>query len=244
MFGQIGSFLFRIRSSVAAGLTCGMLVSVAHGTLIQFDAGFQNDDLLNTQYASDGAIFFSPETFTAIRNVEALGGSYRTCSSPNAAFAAFDNELQGTLRIDFAGPASNVSFCAVDVGASSRDAIAYDSDDIELQTITIHNPGSGPGIGNIDPVTFTESDIAYVTFGQGSIFESGDGSLIDDLSFVITGPGTGACCMGDDCQTVYEDFCVGAGGTYLGDGTVCDPDICNPVPTEPMTWGMIKSIHR
>ncbi|MCG3124004.1 MAG: hypothetical protein GIKADHBN_02443 [Phycisphaerales bacterium] len=172
-------------------LMAGVSTSV-HATLVNFDDGWTNNTVIDTQYAGVGVTFSSPETFVAIRDMTTLGSGYNTTSFPNAAFAAFDGDVQGTLRIDFAAPASSVSFFAIDVGDSSRDAKAYDSFNNLLETITVHNPGTGPGIGIIDPVVFTVSGIAYVTFGQGAVYIHGDGSLIDDLSFVIPAPGSAA----------------------------------------------------
>ena len=47
------------------------------------------------------------------------------------------------------------------------------------------------------------------------------------------GPASGACCFEDgSCQVLTADECVGAGGAYEGDDTVCDP---NPCPQPPAT---------
>jgi hypothetical protein len=38
---------------------------------------------------------------------------------------------------------------------------------------------------------------------------------------------TGACCTGEDsCSTVTEEDCLAAGGTFMGLGTLCDPNPC------------------
>lgn len=38
----------------------------------------------------------------------------------------------------------------------------------------------------------------------------------------------GACCFGTDCIVLSQADCLGAGGLYKGDGTVCTPTICLP----------------
>lgn len=177
-------------------ITLGSLVSTlsgpaASGAVITFD-GYPTSTVLTTQYAGLG-VTFSASTTAFISDIISQGAGYNTSSPPNIAYADWNGQVQGTLRADFATPASAVSFFAIDVGESSRDCIAYDSFNNPLQTITIVNPGSGPGIGMINPVVFTVSNIAYITFGQGSTFGAGDGSGIDDLSFtLVPAPGGAA----------------------------------------------------
>ena len=43
-------------------------------------------------------------------------------------------------------------------------------------------------------------------------------------------PITGACCIGEVCEELEQDACVGASGQYLGDDTVCTVDTCAPPP--------------
>jgi len=59
-------------------------------------------------------------------------------------------------------------------------------------------------------------------------------------------PPTGACCIGDqgDCRVVTEAECATLGGAYQGNNTVCDPNPCPIVPTEPTTWGKVKANFR
>jgi len=55
----------------------------------------------------------------------------------------------------------------------------------------------------------------------------------------------GACCFVDgSCQILTEPRCQDSGGTYQGDGTVCDPNPCEPTATETTTWGQIKANFR
>ena len=51
----------------------------------------------------------------------------------------------------------------------------------------------------------------------------------------------GACCVAGRCLLLSPGGCETAHGTYQGDGVVCYPDPCLPIPTRIMTWGQIKS---
>ncbi len=55
------------------------------------------------------------------------------------------------------------------------------------------------------------------------------GTLIN----VVGGRGraSGACCVDDVCSMSTAADCAAAGGTYQGDGTVCDPNPCGGVAT-------------
>ncbi len=59
------------------------------------------------------------------------------------------------------------------------------------------------------------------------------------------GPPVGACCLPDGlCQVMLAASCAEAGGTWLGPGTGCDPNPCEPVPTEATSWGRVKDRYR
>lgn len=53
------------------------------------------------------------------------------------------------------------------------------------------------------------------------------------MPLVEPGPPTGACCLPDgSClEAVFVQECFARGGVYLGDGTICDPAGCQPMPT-------------
>jgi len=38
----------------------------------------------------------------------------------------------------------------------------------------------------------------------------------------------GACCVAGECTLEWEDDCTTLGGTFLGEGTVCEPNPCDP----------------
>ncbi|MBL8878944.1 MAG: hypothetical protein JNG88_07470 [Phycisphaerales bacterium] len=56
-------------------------------------------------------------------------------------------------------------------------------------------------------------------------------------------PQIGACCIGQDCVAdLQEQACIDAGGTYQGNGSVCDPNPCIPAPTGACCVGATCSI--
>lgn len=55
----------------------------------------------------------------------------------------------------------------------------------------------------------------------------------------------GACCFSSgSCLVGERSDCEAAGGSYMGDGSTCDPDPCEPVPISKATWGQIKALYR
>lgn len=55
----------------------------------------------------------------------------------------------------------------------------------------------------------------------------------------------GACCFASgSCLVGERSDCEAAGGSYMGDGSTCDPDPCEPVPVGRATWGQIKALYR
>jgi hypothetical protein len=85
----------------------------------------------------------------------------------------------------------------------------------------------------------------YVNFGSGGWNDSPD--LAWDWGFVVEyeGPALGACCFPSTyCLQLTVADCVGAGGTYIGDGVPCDPDPCGATPVTPTTWGRVKANFR
>ena len=60
-----------------------------------------------------------------------------------------------------------------------------------------------------------------------------------------TPPPTGACCFMDgSCVVAGQQDCEDEHGTYMGDGTTCDPNPCHPTPVRITTWGRIKAGFR
>ncbi len=55
----------------------------------------------------------------------------------------------------------------------------------------------------------------------------------------------GACCLpGGTCVVVSAYICSMQQGSYLGNGTLCQPDPCQPTPVERTSWGRIKAAYR
>jgi len=58
-------------------------------------------------------------------------------------------------------------------------------------------------------------------------------------------PATGACCFpAGVCLQGTQLDCLTVGGSYLGDGTLCIPNPCQPVAVERDTWGRVKASYR
>jgi hypothetical protein len=54
----------------------------------------------------------------------------------------------------------------------------------------------------------------------------------------------GACCFVDgSCLVLGQAACGDQSGNYMGNGTTCDPNPCEPVPIQSTTWGRIKASH-
>jgi hypothetical protein len=54
--------------------------------------------------------------------------------------------------------------------------------------------------------------------------------------------GEGACCLPDGtCVITTQADCQ---GQYMGDGTSCSPDPCEPTAVKPSSWGAIKNEYR
>ena len=71
----------------------------------------------------------------------------------------------------------------------------------------------------------------------------GRGLALDAVS--VTTAGIGACCFSSGaCLEGTQADCVAAGGTYMGDGVLCDPYPCGSTPVENTTWSQVKSRFR
>ena len=55
----------------------------------------------------------------------------------------------------------------------------------------------------------------------------------------------GACCFPDgNCDFYNVCQCLEMGGDPLGFGSDCSPETCEPISTEPTSWGRTKSLYR
>jgi hypothetical protein len=58
-------------------------------------------------------------------------------------------------------------------------------------------------------------------------------------------PTPGACCLADgSCLVIEADLCQQQQGEFMGEGTVCSPNLCGPTPTMTTSWGRIKAGYR
>jgi len=77
-------------------------------------------------------------------------------------------------------------------------------------------------------------------FGGGG--GPGNSTAWDNADIYLQVAAQGACCLPDGtCMVTAPENCS---GQYMGDGTVCDPNPCPPVPVEESTWGLIKNLYR
>lgn len=72
----------------------------------------------------------------------------------------------------------------------------------------------------------------WSNFSQlGLCTPSGDWALSSRWTSLSCTPGVGACCLPDgSCEIDAEGACVAAGGTFQGDGTVCENIVCSIPP--------------
>ncbi len=74
------------------------------------------------------------------------------------------------------------------------------------------------------------------------VFQGFNTSCVDTVC-----PPAGACCLDMDghCETLTADACADHDGTYMGDGSTCEPvNPCFGFPTEKTTWGQIRARFR
>jgi hypothetical protein len=58
-------------------------------------------------------------------------------------------------------------------------------------------------------------------------------------------PRSGACCFSNgSCLVLEPAACATQTGIYMGDGTTCQVDPCQPTPVQSTTWGQVKAIFR
>ncbi len=57
-------------------------------------------------------------------------------------------------------------------------------------------------------------------------------------------PPPGACCRNGLCMVMEQELCLFVGGTFTAPGVLCDPNPCEPVPTENKSWGQLKNLYR
>jgi hypothetical protein len=102
--------------------------------------------------------------------------------------------------------------------------------------------GHGDTAGYAATLTVQAGDVIDCAADPISFYSS---STQLDVVLTTTAPSTGACCFATrGCLVGTLADCAAVGGTYVGDGILCDPDPCTAVPVESTTWGQVKSDFR
>jgi hypothetical protein len=79
-------------------------------------------------------------------------------------------------------------------------------------------------------------------FFAGGGSTPGNFTAWDNMSIAEAGTVTGACCLSDGtCIITTSDQCQ---GQFMGEGVLCEPNPCPPVPVEATSWGTIKNSYR
>ena len=90
------------------------------------------------------------------------------------------------ISMDFAQPIIYCEILALDVGDNGLILEAFNSQSQLVDSMTVVNPGLG--VGEIDPMWVAGSDIVLVTARQVTPGVSGDGYVMDDLTYTIPEP--------------------------------------------------------
>lgn len=117
---------------------------------------------------------------------------------------------------------------------------------LDFEPDSAYDLGLEPALQGI-PHTASTLTITWFASGDGWQGSYDESWAIDNVEIVneIPGPPVGACCFASGaCLIGDEGECTLAGGTYMGDGSICDPNPCGSVPVEDVTWGGIKSRYR
>lgn len=70
------------------------------------------------------------------------------------------------------------------------------------------------------------------------------GTTIGALGVGCGAEALGACCIDSLCVVAPPGECGSLGGAYQGDGTTCEPGVCDPTPVIDTGWGAIKARFR
>jgi len=99
-------------------------------------------------------------------------------------------------------------------------------------------------------VSYTMGDCVPVGFFVAPSVFSGYGAEVNYVLNVcglncVPPPPPGACCRNGLCIVLdLPDLCTFMGGTWMGEGTVCDPNPCGGTPTQTKSWGAVKNLYR
>jgi len=126
--------------------------------------------------------------------------------------------------------------CRTVVDLGSNLIIQVGIRDLEGGDEAVYNPTGWYLIGGETGTGFPPDAIRW--FGGGG---SAGNSTAWDNCLIRLQPVEGACCLEDgSCRVTIPEDCP---GEYMGDGTVCDPNPCEPVPVTETSWGSIKNLY-
>jgi hypothetical protein len=113
-----------------------------------------------------------------------------------------------------------------------------DCSDLEYTVAT-----SGPCVPSSLSHDATTGQETWIWVGAQSFSGIAESNYLLEVCGILEAPpGLGACCDGTGCWVCPEVSCT---GTWLGPGTVCDPNPCDdPTPALESSWGRIKAGYR
>lgn len=122
-------------------------------------------------------------------------------------------------------------------GVSALGQISYDEDCI-----------------SVDPTFCSPYPCGWHTYGDWTLDgasmclpqTSPCGELIGALGMGCgSGAEVAACCLANgSCLELGADQCANQSGTYMGAGSTCESNPCQPTPTKQTTWGQLKALYR
>ncbi len=111
--------------------------------------------------------------------------------------------------------------------------VAYEYYGVPSALSLVPHPGLGATFYDDSVPPVEDSIVALGSFG----FSGTDG-------YVPCPDELGACCFPTECLLSQDAECDAAGGSFLGDGTSCEPDPCQATPVIGSSWGALKRTFR
>jgi hypothetical protein len=132
---------------------------------------------------------------------------------------AFQKRVVLRFWVDFAGPPPLVAVNYTDQTYTETANPPYD--DPPIVRVPVDPPVTAPGYYEF--TTLIEFCPRWVSVDV--MYMGGDFRIEGTIEHIcLTGPTTGACCVGIECtDNVSATDCAAMAGIYMGDGSVCDP---------------------
>jgi hypothetical protein len=192
-------------------------------------------------------------------------GSSPSCEAQGLAIDECSGLIDGCTLADHGGRAcsvigiwgSNIQIERTIIASNEGRAVecSYDSQVDWRCSDLYRNEGGNAICGNdlggnfsADPLFCNHDD--YTLDGQspclpGNHPDGVDCGLIGARGQGCGSPLNGACCFADgSCFVLDQSACGEQGGNYMGNGTACEPNPCEPTRVQPTTWGRIKASYR